>query len=217
MAWRTGDRQPSALTWHREWMGHTMNAMKKHDLWTAGARRGLAALAAALLAASSLAAEEWRHGERQNIWPDGRIPDFQEHQIAEMTDVSRSPGFRPEYHRMPYLEWFDKPKTPNGACMILISGGSYMNCCDVGLIKTWRDRFTELGYQTVNLVYRTPRAKGLPCYQSAWEDGQRAVRLVRSQAMARGFDPEKIGVIGMSGGILPQCLPRVRSRRRTRR
>ncbi|MBQ5721736.1 MAG: prolyl oligopeptidase family serine peptidase, partial [Bacteroidaceae bacterium] len=35
---------------------------------------------------------------------------------------------------------------------------------------------------------------------SAWEDGQRAVRMVRSQAKKRGFNPEKIGVISMSAG-----------------
>ena len=171
--------------------------------------RGLAVVVAAAMAAGAFGAAEWRHGERQPLWPEGRIPDFQEHQVGAMTDETHvgtgptrtaDPDFKPEEHRMPYLEWFEKPARPNGACMILVSGGSYNSCCDVGLIKTWRDRFTELGYQTVNLVYRTPRAKGLPCYQSAWEDGQRAVRLVRSQAAARGFDPEKIGVIGMSAG-----------------
>ena len=84
--------------------------------------------------------------------------------------------------------------------MILISGGSYECCCDVGLIKQWNERFTELGFQCVNFVYRTPRPVGLPIYQTAWEDGQRAVRMVRSQAGERGFDPEKIGVISMSAG-----------------
>lgn len=117
-----------------------------------------------------------------------------------MTDETVKPGFKPEEHRMPYIEWFERPAKPNGACMILVSGGSYNSCCDVKLIKVWRDCFTELGYQTVNLVYRTPRAKGLSCHQSAWEDGQRAVRLVRSQAVARGYAPEEIGVIGMSAG-----------------
>ena len=168
--------------------------MKKHGL-------GLfAAFAAAMLATSAFCAAEWRNGERQPLWPEGKTPDFQEHQIGAMTDEASEPGFKPEEHRMPYLEWFAKPEKPNGGCMILVSGGSYNNCCDVKLIKRWRDCFTPLGYQTVNLVYRTPRGKGLPCYQSAWEDGQRAVRLVRSQAAARGFDPEKIGVIGMSAG-----------------
>jgi acetyl esterase/lipase len=67
-------------------------------------------------------------------------------------------------------------------------------------IKKWRERFTELGFQCVNFVYRTPRPEGLPIYQTAWEDGQRAVRMVRSEAAKRGFDPEKIGVISMSAG-----------------
>lgn len=160
----------------------------------------IAAFAAAFIASGAFGAAEWRNGERQPLWPEGMIPDFQEHQIAEMTDVSKDKGFKPEEHRMPYLEWFAKPAKPNGGCMILVSGGGYYNCCDVGLVKLWRDRFTELGYQTVSLVYRTPRGKNLPCHQSAWEDGQRAVRLVRSQAAARRFDPEKIGAIGMSAG-----------------
>ena len=96
---------------------------------------------------------------------------------------------------MPYLEWFAKPAKPNGACMILVSGGSYMNCCDVGLIKLWKETFSNLGYQTVNLVYRTPRAKDAPCHRSGWQDGQRAVRLVRRDAAKRGYDPERIGTI----------------------
>ena len=139
---------------------------------------------------------------REYIWPEGRMPDAQPGQIAAMTDASEAPGFLPEAHRIPYLEWFPAPadSVRKDACMILISGGSYMNCCDVGLIHAWREALTELGVQCVNFVYRTPRPVGLPIYQTAWEDGQRAVRLVRSQAAARGYDPEKIGVISMSAG-----------------
>ena len=160
----------------------------------------LAALSVAMVATNALGVEAWRQGERQAVWPEGKIPDFQPHQVGAMTDEQKDPDFKPEEHRMPYLEWFEKPAHPNGGCMILVSGGGYNRCCDVGLVKGWHDRFSELGYQTVNFVYRTPRPEGLPCHQSAWEDGQRAIRLVRSQAKARGFDPEKIGIIGMSAG-----------------
>ena len=156
-------------------------------------KKPILALAAACTALFAFAVEPWRNGERQPLWPEGKAPDFQEHQVGAMTDEQ-------EKGKMPYLEWFAAPTNANGACMILISGGGYQVCCDLGLVKLWRDTFTKLGYQTVNLVYRTPRPKGLPVYQSAWEDGQRAVRLVRSQAKERGFDPEKIGVIGMSAG-----------------
>ena len=153
--------------------------------------------------------------EIQPLWPEGQIPDFQEHQIAAMKDVSGNyrsgkpkAGFVPAEHRMPHLDWYEAPAedVKNGGCMILVSGGSYSCCSDVELVKTWREKLTALGFQCVNLVYRTPRPKGLPIYQSAWEDGQRAVRLVRSQAKERGFDPEKIGVIGMSAGGHLVCM-----------
>ena len=126
--------------------------------------------------------------DREALWPEGKMPHAQAHQCV------------------PSIEWYDKPEHPNGACMILVSGGAYESCSDIALLKTWRIEFTSLGYQTVNLDYRTPRPKGLPVYQSAWEDAQRAVRLVRSEAAARGFDPEKIGVIGMSAGGHLTCL-----------
>lgn len=155
-----------------------------------------------LLTLLGLLAVQAEAGKRVTIWPKGKMPHPQEKQIAAMTDEAGLPDFKPEKHRTAYLEWFDAPaeEVRNGTCMILISGGSYMNCCDVGLIKEWRERLTREGVQCVNFVYRTPRPDGLPIYQSAWEDGQRAVRMVRSEAKKRGFDPEKIGVISMSAG-----------------
>ena len=140
--------------------------------------------------------------ERVPVWPKGKMPNAQSHQIAAMTDEAGTEGFNADKHRTAYLEWGEKPakEVDNDGCMILISGGGYYNCCDVGLIKMWREELTKLGFQTVNFVYRTPRPVGLPIYQTAWEDGQRAVRMVRSEAAKRGYDPEKIGVISMSAG-----------------
>ena len=131
--------------------------------------------------------------EREYIWPEGKMPDAQGHQIAAMTNEK-------EKGKFPYLDWYPAPEKPNGCCMILISGGGYFNCCDVGLVKMWERKFTEIGFQCVNFVYRTPRPKGLPIHQSAWEDGQRAVRMVRSEAAKRGYDAEKIGTMSMSAG-----------------
>ena len=131
--------------------------------------------------------------EREFIWPDGKMPDAQGHQIGAMTNEK-------EKGKFPYLDWCSVPEKPNGCCMILISGGGYESCCDVGLVKEWEKKFTAAGFQCVNFVYRTPRPRNLPIYQSAWEDGQRAVRMVRSEAAKRGYDPEKIGTISMSAG-----------------
>ena len=140
------------------------------------------------------------HADRVALWPEGKIPDFQPHQIAATHKVVKAKNFNRTEHIMPHLDWFDPPKKKNGACILLITGGGYNACVD-GL---WIDRlakiFTELGYVCVNLTYRTPRPEGLPIYQSAWQDGQRAVRLIRRAAKDRGFDPEKIGAIGFSAG-----------------
>lgn len=140
--------------------------------------------------------------QREIIWPKGKMPDAQDGQIAAMTDEVAEKGFKPEKHRVAYLDWYEAPtpEVKTDMCMILISGGGYNNCCDVGLVESWHQKFTELGIQCVKFVYRTPRPEGLPVYQTAWEDGQRAVRMVRSEAAKRGFDPEKIGTISMSAG-----------------
>ena len=155
-----------------------------------------------LIAALTLVTVVCQANERELIWPKDKMPDPQPHQIAAMTDETSAKGFKPEKHRVAYLEWYDAPKKAvrDSSCMILISGGSYKNCCDVGLVKMWSERLTELGIQCVKFVYRTPRPEGLPIYQSAWEDGQRAVRMVRAEAEKRGYNPEKIGVISMSAG-----------------
>ena len=147
----------------------------------------------------SLSLSAW---ERESVWPKGKMPDSQSHQIAAMTDEVKAPKFKPEKHRTAYLEWFEAPapEVRNGGCMILISGGAYQNCCDMNLIDLWHKELTAQGFQCVNFVYRTPRPVGIPLYQTAWEDGQRAVRMVRSEAAKRGFDPEKIGTISMSAG-----------------
>lgn len=140
--------------------------------------------------------------ERESIWPKGKMPDAQQAQVAAMINETSDPKFNPKKFTTAYLEWFEAPEASvkNGACMILISGGGYYTCCDTGLIDMWHKELTKLGFQCVNFVYRTPRPEGLPFYQSAWEDGQRAVRMVRSEAAKRGFDPEKIGTISMSAG-----------------
>lgn len=138
--------------------------------------------------------------ERMPLWPEGNIPNFQPQQIAATSKEAKAPGFKPEANTMPHLNWYEPPKEKNGACMLLISGGGYEGCVDGAWIDSVAKKLTELGYVCVNLTYRTPRPKNLPIYQSALEDGQRAVRVVRNAAKQRGFDPEKIGALGFSAG-----------------
>ena len=138
----------------------------------------------------------------ESVWPKGKMPHRQAHQIAAMLDEASAEGFCPDKHREAYIEWMPAPEkgVRTDACMILISGGGYFSCCDVGLVDEWNRRFTQEGIQCVKFVYRTPRPQDLPIYQTAWEDAQRAVRLIRSQARKRGINPEKIGVVSQSAG-----------------
>ena len=141
-------------------------------------------------------------GEKTYLWPEGKMPDAQGHQIAATVAETRAPGFDAARNRAPHLQWYPapNPQKKTGACVIVLSGGSYCVCCDIPAFEPLVKKLLDAGVACVNLTYRTPRPKGLPIYQSAWEDGQRAVRLVRSLAKARGYDPEKIGVMGCSAG-----------------
>jgi len=134
------------------------------------------------------------------LWPKGKMPDAQAHQFAAFKQEVKQEGFNADKCRLPYLQWLAKPAHPNGTCAILISGGGYNNLSDARWIGPWSDSLTARGAQCVVLVYRTPRPEGIPYYQTGWEDGQRAVKLVRSHAAKWGFDPERIGTVSMSAG-----------------
>ena len=154
-----------------------------------------------VLVASAALAEFQPNAVKVPLWPEGKIPDFQAQQIAAPSQDAKEPGFDANAHRMPYLVWSEAPKGPKtDACMILISGGGYSCTCDGPAFRALERKLLDNGVTCVWLWYRSPRPQGLPIYQTAWEDGQRAVRLVRREAKARGFNPEKIGVLGCSAG-----------------
>ena len=144
----------------------------------------------------------YAEGKKYYLWPEGKMPDAQPQQIAATTEEAAAEGFKPEENRIPHIQWFKAPdeSVRTDVCMIIISGGGYSCCCDMPAFAPLVGRLLAAGINCVNFTYRTPRAEGIPIYQTAWEDGQRAVRLVRSQAAEHGFSPDKIGVIGCSAG-----------------
>ena len=145
--------------------------------------------------------------EREYIWPEGKMPDAQPHQIAAKTGETKMPGFKAEDFRRPYIDWYaPNPECKTDLCMVTISGGGFNNCCDAERLRPAIDRFVKAGFTVADVTYRTPRPTGLPIHQSAWEDVQRAVRVVRSQAVKRGFDPAKIGATGISAGSKAMLL-----------
>ena len=139
--------------------------------------------------------------ERQYIWPEGKMPHAQPQQIAAKTGETKQPGYKADDFRRPYIEWFSpNPTCKTDLCVLVVSGGGFNCCCDAERLQPAIDRFVRAGHTVANLTYRTPRPRGLPVHQSAWEDAQRAVRVVRSEAAKRGFSPDKIGATGISAG-----------------
>ncbi|WP_070105828.1 alpha/beta hydrolase [Burkholderia plantarii] len=91
-----------------------------------------------------------------------------------------------------------RPATPNGAAALVIAGGGY-ECVELahesGPVCRW---LASLGVTAYELVYRLPEQgwqRGAPL-----QDGQRAMRVIRSRAQRDGIDPARIAILGFSAG-----------------
>lgn len=92
------------------------------------------------------------------------------------------------------------PTKPNGAALIVASGGGYRREVidkEGAEVARW---FAPRGVTVFLLKYRLP-AEGHDNGQDVpLQDAQRAVRLVRANAAAWSIDPARIGVMGFSAG-----------------
>ena len=123
-------------------------------------------------------------GERIALWPEGLTPNAEPHQYAN-----------------PFIEWFVPSNKTTDAVLVMTCGGGYGICNwrPNGLIGGgFRDWLLEKGMTVVRLHYRTPRPRLVEKHVTAWQDAQRAVRLVRAGAAKHGVDPNKIGFCGYS-------------------
>jgi acetyl esterase/lipase len=136
---------------------------------------------------------------KQPLWPEGKMPDVQKNQCQ------------------PYLEWHLPKEPKTKAIQIIYSGGAYSgNDPDGFEVAPARRYLNEKGMTVVTVKYRTPRPQGgLAKHTTAWQDLQRAVRIVRSEAAAKGLDPERIGIMGSSAGGHLTLMGATSSKRRS--
>jgi acetyl esterase/lipase len=87
-----------------------------------------------------------------------------------------------------------------GAGVLVCPGGGYN-------ILAWDLEGTEvcewlntLGVTGILLKYRVPKRDGLEKHVPAFQDAQRALRLIRHRAAEFGLDPQRLGVLGFSAG-----------------
>ena len=120
---------------------------------------------------------------RQDVWKEGTMPCAQEQQCK------------------PFIEWHFPKELKTTAIQIIYSGGAYMGNDPYGFEVTPARRYlNDLGMTVVTMQYRTPRPNGLAKHTTAWQDLQRAIKLVRSQAAQYGLDGNRIGIMGSSAG-----------------
>ena len=95
----------------------------------------------------------------------------------------------------PSLRYFPAPATKKpGPAVILCPGGGYVSLVTTKMtpIAEWLNGH---GISAFMLMYRAPKKR-----KDAFQDIQRAVRIVRSRASGWNIDPKRIGVLGSSAG-----------------
>lgn len=142
-----------------------------------------ACMGAGCVALSMMALMASARDEKIMLWPEGKIPSAQSHQ------------------HVPYLMWHNPSALRTKAILIAVSGGGYNGNVVEGFeVSPMRDYMLDRGMTVVTMLYRTPRPNGIAKHVTAWQDAQRTVRIVRSEALKRGLDPDNIGFTGCSAG-----------------
>ncbi|HEY3855866.1 MAG TPA: alpha/beta hydrolase [Verrucomicrobiae bacterium] len=103
----------------------------------------------------------------------------------------------------PSLTVFLPPKDKaNGAAVLVCPGGGFSQLSWNGEGIEPARYFTNLGVAAFILKYRLPREKNSPYSLQVQprQDGQRAIRLIRSRAEEWNLDTNRIGIIGFSAG-----------------
>jgi acetyl esterase/lipase len=137
--------------------------------------------------------------ERQiPLWPNG-APGFESRR--------NEPEIAKDYYirniNNPSITVYLPPKeNATGAAVVICPGGGHR----LLVFKAEGDEparyLNSLGIAAFALKYRLPREEGSPysLEKHPREDGQRAMRLVRSRAQEWGIDPNRIGIMGFSAG-----------------
>src|SRR5262249_42139951 len=139
------------------------------------------------------------------LWQKGP-PGFEDKKgTAETRDrLSKETGeFRTSGVHDPYITAFIPPKEKStGTAVVIVPGGGHRELWVKHEGENVAQWLCERGVAAVVLRYRLAREKGSP-YKidvHAVQDGQRALRLVRSKAKEWNGNPERVGMMGFSAG-----------------
>ncbi len=164
-------------------------------------RRVLLALASAAAAGPALA-EPPDPTEVVPLWP-GPPPGAPSPPPREaIVDRVKTSGFQDRYVTgvgQPVMTVF-RPKSPTGAAALVVPGGGYIRVViDKEGFEIAR-RLNAAGVTAFVLRYRLPPEGWANRAAVPLQDGQRAMRLIRSRARGYGVDPQRVAVLGCSAG-----------------
>jgi acetyl esterase/lipase len=129
------------------------------------------------------------------IWPNA-VPGETKPKSAPVITVIEDGSTRTTEMSNPYFAIFQpKAGMKNHKAIVVCPGGGYVRLAvhkEGYNIANW---LTSLGYTVFVLQYRVPNNK-----DGAWQDIQRAIKLIRFNAKKYDIDPDKIGSMGFSAG-----------------
>ncbi|MBE3025527.1 alpha/beta hydrolase [Janthinobacterium sp. BJB303] len=161
--------------------------MALHSILREGAQRGLLFLCLILLKQHAGAAPPGAIVLWPGAPPGGAAPGPQRDSAkGAITQVGQ-----------PYLI-VHRPAQPNGMAILLASGGGYARVeagKESGPAAAW---LQTQGITAFELVYRLPQEGG--GVAAPFQDGQRAMRVIRARAAEWRIDPARIGMLGFSAG-----------------
>jgi endo-1,4-beta-xylanase len=137
------------------------------------------------------------------LWDKG-APGFESRKDEkEVKDVQKSGEYKVTNVHNPSLTVFLPPRDKaTGAAVVIAPGGGHRELWVLHEGINEARWLNEHGIAAFVLKYRLAREKGSPykIAEHALQDGQRAIRLVRSRAQQWGINPHHVGMMGFSAG-----------------
>ena len=131
------------------------------------------------------------------LWPNG-APGFE----SRKDEPEKAKDWWVKNIHNPTLTVCLPPKEKaNGAAVIICPGGGHSQLVFTAEGQDAAEYFNSIGVTAFVLKYRLFREENSPYKpEHALQDGRRAVRLVRQQAIRWGLDTNRIGLMGFSAG-----------------
>jgi acetyl esterase/lipase len=131
------------------------------------------------------------------LWPDGKKPNFNGKKITDSL-------FNDRIWRVstPGIYSFVVPRQENnGTAVLICPGGGYERLSYLYNGFNLAKWYNSIGVSAFVLIYRLPHQADLQQRQLApMQDAQRAIRIIRANAVRWNIKPDKVGIMGTSAG-----------------